>query len=145
MAVLAFQLFILFAAVKYGELSVRDNSNIRDVVGENELIDSNQTMATIISQGTADFQHHVDQMINNQTDCTERYHTEYDNSGRFKTSSQPYHRSLREIQWKINMFWATVAVISILWVFILIGLTAIVYVRIVYMHHSISQIFCPKD
>ncbi|VBB31229.1 unnamed protein product [Acanthocheilonema viteae] len=48
-----FQLFILFAAVKYGELSVRDNSNIRDVVGENELIDSNQTMATIISQGTA--------------------------------------------------------------------------------------------
>uniref|UniRef100_A0A1I8EYI2 Uncharacterized protein n=1 Tax=Wuchereria bancrofti TaxID=6293 RepID=A0A1I8EYI2_WUCBA len=69
-------------------------------------------------------------------------HIDNDRTG---LSSQSYHRSLNVIRWKINMFWTIVTIISILWIIILISVIAIVYIRIVYMHHTISQIFCPKE
>lgn len=50
-----------------------------------------------------------------------------------------------EARRKLYFFWATVVVIVFLWVSICVVLGVIVYIRIVYMHHTISQIFCPKD
>ncbi|VDK31925.1 unnamed protein product [Gongylonema pulchrum] len=50
-----------------------------------------------------------------------------------------------EVRRKLLFFWITVAVIIVLWILILIATSAIVYIRIVHMHHTFSQIFCPKD
>uniref|UniRef100_A0A0R3RY24 US9 n=1 Tax=Elaeophora elaphi TaxID=1147741 RepID=A0A0R3RY24_9BILA len=128
-------LFALFTAVKYAELSVYDGNNIRNIVREIEL-DNKQTTANAASLE-----------ITKTTDCTERC-IKHNDSGGSETSLQSlqsHHKSLREIRWKIKMFWTTVMIISILWMLILISLSAILYVRIVHMHHTISQIFCPKE
>ncbi|VDM09245.1 unnamed protein product [Wuchereria bancrofti] len=126
MVVLAFQLFLLFNAENYAKLSINDSNNIREIVPEINVIDNIQKISIITSKKIINTTEHID-------------------NDRTGLSSQSYHRSLNVIRWKINMFWTIVTIISILWIIILISVIAIVYIRIVYMHHTISQIFCPKE
>ncbi|VDP19247.1 unnamed protein product [Onchocerca flexuosa] len=146
------KLFVLFTIITYTELSIDDTNNVRNFLQENGITKISQKMPMITSPVklknptyTTDFQHTIYQTINNHTAYTERYGTEYTDTDKFNTSPLSYHKSLKEIRWKINLFWTTVIIISVLWMIILIGLIVTVYIRIVYMHHTISQIFCPKD
>ncbi|EFO19110.1 hypothetical protein LOAG_09387 [Loa loa] len=134
MVALVFELIALFTALTYANLSINNGDNVRDIVRGMELMGIIQKIPITSKE------------VTNTTDCTKQYRIEhYDSSSKFGISPRPYQSSLTKIRWKIKMFWATVIVISILWILILIGLIVIVYIRIVHMHHTISQIFCPKD
>ncbi|KAK6102861.1 putative integral membrane protein [Brugia pahangi] len=126
MVVLAFQLLLLFIATIYAKLSINNSNNIRKITSEINVIDNIQKISIVTSKEIINTTDHID-------------------SDRTEISSQSYHRSLNVIRWKINMFWTIVTIISILWIIILISIIVIVYIRIVYMHHTISQIFCPKE
>lgn len=50
MVVLLFQLFILFIAVKYIELSVNNDNNVRNIVQKVKFINTTQKISIIKSQ-----------------------------------------------------------------------------------------------
>lgn len=66
-------------------------------------------------------------------------------SGVAKRRNTTIEHDAAYIQKKVFYFWFTVSVIAFIWILILFGVGLAIFYRIVYLNHTVLQIFCPKD